>query len=141
MARLIFDSVTITDGSNTILISGIVTDSITMTEEALQVAIEDNQNINEGYTTTLSFRTRDLIDNASASIVNSASTNNLVYAGGSNELQKVDITMNGVNGGNDYTISGVYVMGRRVFENGRDEVEISCQVDSHSTKISIAAAS
>ena len=67
MARLIFEKASITDAGTTTStddaanISGIVTDSITMSEEALQVIIEDNQNVNEGYTSTMSFRTRNLV--------------------------------------------------------------------------------
>ena len=140
MARLIFEKALIAesaDPTNNIEVSGIVTDSITMTEEALQVAIEDNQNINEGYTTTLSFRTRNLNDDADAAIMNTESSSNavLVYGGGSNVLSKKDITMYGINGSANYTIQNVYVMGRRVYENGRDEIEISCQIDSTGTKI------
>lgn len=142
MARLIFEKALIAESanlSNNIEIAGIVTDSISMTEEALQVIIEDNQNVNEGYTTTLSFRTRDLLDSADGAIINSDSATSLVYAGGSNPLGKRTITMIGINGGANYTISNVYTMGRRVYENGRDEIEISCQIDSTGTKITRVA--
>lgn len=143
MARLIFEKALIAESTNTdnnIEILGIVTDSVSMTEEALQVIIEDNQNINEGYTTTLSFRTRDLNDVSGDPIIDSSANTNatLIYAGGENVLGKRNITMVGINGGANYTISNVYTMGRRVYENGRDEIEISCQIDSTGTKITRA---
>ena len=133
MARLIFEKANITDATNAtenlISISGIVTDSITMTEEALQVAIEDNQNINEGYTSTMSFRTRDAV------AVGGAAMDTLAYFGGASSPTKKRLIMFGVNGGDDYYLDNVYVMGRRVFENGREEYEISAQIDSTGTTI------
>jgi len=134
MARLIFEKAAITAAGNTVYsdntnIVGIVTESITMTEEALQVAIEDNQNINEGYTSTMSFRTRDAV------AVGGADLNTLAYFGGASSPTKKRLIMFGVNGGDDYLIDNVYVMGRRVFENGREEYEISCQIDSTTTTI------
>lgn len=137
MARLIFEKANITDATNAtenlISISGIVTDSITMTEEALQVAIEDNQNINEGYTSTMSFRTRNLKFDDDSTNINDSSTN--VYFGGDSAPTKKRLTMIGVNGGDDFYIDNVYIMGRRVFENGREEYEISAQIDSTGTTI------
>ncbi len=141
MARLIFQKAAITDAgdpasANTENIFGIVTESITMSEEALQVAIEDNQNYNEGYTTTMSFRTiNEYAEDDSTPIANSSSSSSLAFCGGSSVLAKKKIWMYGVNGGDDYTIDNVYVMGRRVFENGREEYEISCQFDSTQLEI------
>jgi hypothetical protein len=142
MARLIFEKASITDAGTTTStddaanISGIVTDSITMSEEALQVIIEDNQNVNEGYTSTMSFRTRNLTaDDDSTPILDSADSNALAYGGGSNTLSKKVLRMYGVNGGDDFYLDNVYVMGRRVFENGREEIEISAQIDSTSVQI------
>ena len=134
MARLIFEKAAITAAGNTTYddntnIVGIITESITMTEEALQVAIEDNQNVNEGYTSTMSFRTRDAV------AAGGAAMNTLAYFGGSSSPVKKRLIMFGVNGGDDYAIDNVYVMGRRVFENGREEHEISCQIDSTTTVI------
>lgn len=140
MARLIFEKASVTDAGVTTSnsasdnISGIVTDSITMTEEALQVAIEDNQNINEGYTSVMSFRTRNLTFDDGTNAISDA-TNSNVYFGGTQTLAKKCLRMYGVNGGDDYYIDNVYVMGRRVFENGREEFEISCQIDSTGTTI------
>lgn len=140
MARLIFEKASVTDAGVTTSnsasdnISGIVTDSITMTEEALQVAIEDNQNINEGYTSVMSFRTRNLTFDDGTNAISDA-TNSNVYFGGTQALAKKCLRMYGVNGGDDYYIDNVYVMGRRVFENGREEFEISCQIDSTGTTI------
>ena len=142
MARLIFQKAAITpagdsSSTNTENILGIVTESITMSEEALQVAIEDNQNYNEGYTTTMSFRTiNEKAEDGSTFIANSSDAGSLTFCGGSSVLAKKKLWMYGVNGGDDYTIDNVYVMGRRVFENGREEYEISCQFDS--TKLEIA---
>ena len=137
MARLIFEKAAITAAGNTSYddntnIVGIVTESITMTEEALQVAIEDNQNINEGYTSTMSFRTRDGVAAGGGAL------NALAYFGGASSPAKKRLIMFGVNGGDDYYIDNVYVMGRRVFENGREEYEISCQIDSTTTVITKA---
>ena len=136
MARLIFEKAIISDAgddTNQANISGIVTDSITMTEEALQVIIEDNQNVNEGYTSVMSFRTRNLkFDDGSTDIDNS-STN--VYFGGTGSPTKKRLKMVGINNSNSYYIDNVYVMGRRVFENGREEFEISAQIDSTGTTI------
>ena len=144
MARLIFEKAAITGASNasstnTENIFGIVTESITMSEEALQVAIEDNQNYNEGYTTSMSFRTiNENAEDESTPIANSSSASSLTFCGGSSVLAKKKLWMYGVNGANTYTIDNVYVMGRRVFENGREEYEISCQFDS--TKLEIVKA-
>lgn len=141
MARLIFEKASITAAgtnastSDDFNISGIVTESISMTEEALQVAIEDNQNINEGYTTTLTFRTRNLLSDNSVNIAESTDASSLAYCGGSSVLAKKVLRMYGVNGGDDFFVPAVYVMGRRVYENGREEVEISCQIDSTGQKI------
>lgn len=136
MARLIFEKAIISDDgadTNQNNISGIVTDSITMTEEALQVIIEDNQNVNEGYTSVMSFRTRNLkLDDGTTNIDDAASN---VYFGGASSPTKQRLTMVGVNGSNSYLLDNVYIMGRRVFENGREEFEISTQIDTTSTKI------
>lgn len=134
MARLIFEKVAITPEGNTSYsdntnIAGIVTDSVTIGEEALQVIIEDNQAVNEGYTTTMSFRTRD------NQAVGGAELSTLAYFGGASSPAKKRLTMFGVNGGDDFYVDNVYVMGRRVFENGREEYEISCQIDSTTQKI------
>jgi len=59
----------------------------------------------------------------------------LAYGGGSNTLSKKVLRMYGVNGGDDFYLDNVYVMGRRVFENGREEIEISAQIDSTSVQI------
>ena len=136
MARLIFEKASIgTPDANT-NISQVVTESITMSEEALQVAIEDNQNLNEGFTTTLSFRTlQSKSDSGTVNIADSSDANSLAYCGGSSVLAKKTIKMWGVNGADSYSVPNVYVMGRRVFENGREEYEISCQFDS--TKLEI----
>jgi len=136
MARLIFEKAIISDAgadTNQANISGIVTESITLTEEALQVAIEDNQNINEGYTSTMSFRTRNLKFDDDTTDINNSSAN--VYFGGSGSPTKKRLKMVGINGGDDYYIDNVYVMGRRVFENGREEFEISAQIDSTTTTV------
>lgn len=136
MARLIFEKASIGTPASGNNISQVVTESITMSEEALQVAIEDNQNLNEGFTTTLSFRTlQEFADDGSTPIANSSDANSLTYCGGSSVLTKKTVKMHGVNGGDDYSVPNVYVMGRRVFENGREEYEISCQFDS--TKLEI----
>lgn len=142
MARLIFEKAsitaadTITSTSAAANISGIVTDSISMTEEALAVIIENNQSVNEGYTTTMTFRTRNLTaDDGSTPILDSSNASALAYGGGSNTLAKKCLRMYGINGGDDFYIDDVYVMGRRVYENGREEIEISCQIDSTSTSI------
>lgn len=135
MARLIFEKAVISDAgadTNQANISGIVTESITLTEEALQVAIEDNQNINEGYTSTMSFRTRNLKFDDDTTDINNSSSN--VYFGTGTPTKK-RLKMVGINGGDDYYIDNVYVMGRRVFENGREEFEISAQIDSTTTTV------
>jgi len=142
MARLIFQKAAITPAedtasTNTENIFGIVTESITMSEEALQVAIEDNQNYNEGYTTTMSFRTiNDKAEDETTPIADPSNNASLTFCGGSSILAKKKVWMYGVNGGDDYIIDNVYVMGRRVFENGREEYEISCQFDSTQLEIS-----
>jgi hypothetical protein len=144
MARLIFQRAAITAATNSTAttatnINSIVTESITMSEEALQVAIEDNQNYNEGYTTALSFRTlQSKAENGSTNIAEPSDNTSLTFCGGSSVLAKKRLTMFGVNGGDDYYVDNVYVMGRRVFENGREEYEISCQFDS--TKLEIVKA-
>ena len=144
MARLIFQRAAITVAGNSTAttatnINSIVTESITMSEEALQVAIEDNQNYNEGYTTTMSFRTiNDKAEDETTPIADPSNNASLTFCGGSSVLAKKKVWMYGVNGGDDYTIDNVYVMGRRVFENGREEYEISCQFDS--TQLEIAKA-
>lgn len=146
MARLIFDRVLIsdTDGTtNASNIIGIVTDSISMAEELIQVAVEDNQNVTEGFTSTMSFRTRNLSyadgTYSGDAIIATSDPEAPVYAGGSNKLLKKKIRFfNDGAGGADLSISGVYLMGRRVYDNGREEVEVSCQIDSTSTKITSA---
>lgn len=142
MARLIFDKVcigpaaTAANALNTaITVGGIITDSITVSEEALQVAIEDNQNINEGYTTTMSFRTRDIKALDGTTNIASGDAASLTFSGGSSVLAKKRLHMFGINGSDDFYVDNVYVMGRRVFENGREEVEVSCQIDSTSQQI------
>jgi len=142
MARLIFQKAAITpaadtSSTNTENIFGIVTESITMSEEALQVAIEDNQNYNEGYTTSMSFRTlSEFSEEGSVPVADAANARSLALCGGSSPFAKKKLFMHGVNGSNTYAVDGVYVMGRRVFENGREEYEISCQFDS--TQLEIA---
>lgn len=143
MARLIFDKVIVSNAggsTNASDISGIVTDSISMAEELIQVAIEDNQNVTEGFTSTMSFRTRDTTYSGGArsgnTIIETGYGPALVYAGGSNALAKRKIEfMHASGSGPNLAIDGVYLMGRRVFENGREEVEVSCQIDSTTTKI------
>jgi hypothetical protein len=70
----------------------------------LQVAIEDNQNINEGYTSTMSFRTRDAI------AVGGADLNTLAYFGGASSPTKKRLIMFGVNGGDDYATLTTYTL-------------------------------
>lgn len=134
MARLIFEKVSITPEANTTYtantnIGGIVTDSISISEEALQVAIEDNQNVNEGYTTSVSFRTRDNVAEGGAAFTT------IAQFGASSSPNLKRLTMHGINGSNSFYVDNVYVMGRRVFENGREEYEFSCQIDSVGTQI------
>ena len=135
--RLIFDHASIGSTANSSTnIYKIVTESITMSEEALQVAIEDNQNFNEGFTTTLSFRTLSkFAEDGTTPVADPDNSASLTYCGNVSPLTKKTVTMHGVNGSNTYAISSVYVMGRRVYENGREEYEVSCQFDS--TKLSI----
>lgn len=139
MARLIFEKASITEAGNTdpnvfldgnVNIAGIITESITMSEEALQVVIEDNQNVNEGYTSTVSFRTRDNVAEEGGAF------SALAQFGASSSPTPKKLTMHGVNGANTYSIDNVYVMGRRVFENGREEYEFSAQIDTVGTTIS-----
>jgi len=135
MARLIFEKASITEAGNTtytdnVNIAGIITESITMSEEALQVAIEDNQLVNEGYTSTISFRTRENVAEGGAAF------STIAQFGASSTPTLKLLTMHGVNGANTYSIDNVYVMGRRVFENGREEFEFSAQIDTVGTTIS-----
>jgi hypothetical protein len=135
MARLIFEKASITAAGNTtytdnVNIAGIITESISMSEEALQVAIEDNQLINEGYTSTISFRTRDNVTEGGDAL------STIAQFGASSTPTLKLLTMHGVNGANTYSIDNVYVMGRRVFENGREEFEFSAQIDTVGTTIS-----
>lgn len=139
MARLIFEKASITEAGNNdpnvfldsnVNIDGIVTESITMTEEALQVVIEDNQNVNEGYTSTVSFRTRNNLAEGGGSF------SSIAQFGADSSPTPKKLTMHGVNGANTYAIDNVYVMGRRVFENGREEYEFSAQIDTVGTTIS-----
>lgn len=140
MARLIFEKVVISNSGGTgtaVEVGGLLTESPAMTEEMLQVAIEDNQNIIEGYTSSMLFRAKDRTYNTGATILNStnASADNKVYAGGSNQLVKRRLKFVGINGGSNIYVDGVYVMGRQMFDNGREEIEISCQLDATSQKI------
>lgn len=145
MARLIFESVTVspTGGdANSSTINEIVTESVSMSEEMIQVAIEDNQNVTEGFTTTGTFRTKRLTYSSGVAVgdpildpSSSVANDTLVFAGGSNSLQKARIRFNGVNGGSDFYVDGVYLMGRRVYDNGREEVEVSFQIDTTQQKI------
>lgn len=135
MARLIFEKASITPATNATAtdntnIAGIITESISISEEALQVVIEDNQAVNEGYTTTISFRTRDLVTEGGAAF------STIAQFGASSSPTLKMITMHGINGSNTYSVDNVYVMGRRVFENGREEYEFSCQIDTVGTTIS-----
>lgn len=140
MARLIFNKASVTasgtpSSASSTNISGIITESISMSEEMLQVIINDNQNMSEGYTTTMSFRTmNDKFDDDTTEFTDAP--NSYIHFAGASSLDKARLTLYGSpNGGNDYYIDGVYVMGRRVYENGREEYEISCQIDSTSAKI------
>jgi len=140
MARLIFEKAIISNVGGTASaaeLKGIIADGFTVSEEMLQVAIEDNQNITEGFTSTMTLRSKDLTMNTGALVIDTANAlgSHLVYAGGSNILAKRRLKMVGINGGANFYLDNVYVMGRRVFENGREEVELTCQIDSTSTKI------
>lgn len=140
MARLIFEKVILSDGggaTNAAEVKGLITESPAMTEEMLQVAIEDNQNIIEGYTSSMLFRTKDTTYNTGADILDSTNSDaaHMVYAGGDNALLKRRMKFIGINGGSNIYIDNVYVMGRRVFDNGREEIEVSAQIDSTTQKI------
>lgn len=140
MARLIFEKVILSEAggdTNAVEVKGLITESPAMTEEMLQVAIEDNQNIIEGYTSSMLFRTKDATYNTGASILDATNTgvDHMVYAGGSNSLLKRRMRFVGINGGSNITIDNVYVMGRRVFDNGREEIEVSAQLDATSQQI------
>ena len=139
MARLIFNKASVTatgtpSSASSTNISGIITESITMSEEMLQAIINDNQNMTEGYTSVMSFRTmNDKYDDGSTALDDASSK---IYFGGTGTLSKARLRMYGsASGGDDYYIDDVYVMGRRLFENGREEYEISCQIDSTTAKI------
>lgn len=139
MARLIFNRAAVTaagvaSSTDATKISGIVTDSITISEEMLSVVIENNQNMTEGYTTTMSFRTiNDKFDDGTTALDDASSK---IYFGGTGTLAKGRLYMYGsTTGGDDFYVDDVYIMGRRVFENGREEYEISCQIDTTSAKI------
>lgn len=142
MARLIFEKVILSNAggaTNALEVKGLITESPAMTEEMLQVAIEDNQNIIEGYTSSMLFRTKDSTYNTGAQILDSTNSaaSHLVYAGGSNLLGKRRMRFVGINGGPNITIDNVYVMGRRVFDNGREEIEVSAQLDATSQQITV----
>lgn len=141
MARLIFEKAQIWpanapnfSGTPNVEITGVVSDSPAMSEEMLQVAIEDNQNVTEGYTTTMTFRTINTLDTNGTAILNAA-TDYVYFSASGQTLTKVLLRMVGINGGTTFHVDNVYVMGRRLYDNGREEIELSVQIGSVSNKL------
>lgn len=142
MARLIFDEVqvwpqgtTSFNGTPTLQIAGVVTDSPALSEEMQQVAIEDNQNVTEAFTSTMSMRTINTTAKNTGTAILDATTDDIYIGASGQSLAKRLIRMKGANGGPSFLIDDVYIMGRRVFDNGREEVELSVQITSIPQKI------
>lgn len=130
MAKIIIQKVNVYTGSigGTLIgaINDVVVDSRELSVEPNQVTVDDGRNINESYTTNVTFRTRSTTFDGG-----SADTQSIL--GGTNSTVSIDGTLPtesylefvGAPNSVDIETGAMYINGHEAFDNGRTEIVLS----------------
>lgn len=135
MSKLYWVSATISDSggsANAVVISGVVTEGVSILEEEETANIEDNQDINIAYAGGFTMETRnDTFDGGSNPILNDSRVN----TDGATKCRLVLTAENATTA----TIDAVYLNGRKgVISTGEVGVKLNCKRSDSTDPISYA---